>query len=159
MQLNTPRKSGWKGRYGWRNIFDLFLRGNEVKQIEKEVEVISKNSTIPIDRALTLYQPSVRFKPMQIPIPIPYISFKAFISLLSILCIVLTAFLSFALYVYLKDEIDYRDRVRYEINYTIQRELETYKEKQRQIELKVMEHDEIMIQSVPMRKEILKRLK
>lgn len=159
MQLNTPRKSGWKGRYGWRNILDVFIREHEKKKIKKAVKTITKNSTVPTEKSLVLYEPKVMFKPVHIQIPIPHISFKAFIGLLAILCIVLASFLSFAIYIYLKNEIDYRDTVRHQINYNIEKALESYKAKQSELELKVMEYDEIIVINPVFRKKLLENLR
>ena len=158
MKLNSTRRSGWRGTWGWKNILDPFLREREFKKITKAVETVTKHSTIPVERSLVIYQPKFEVKPIRVSIPLLYISLKNFIGVIAVLAIILTTWLSFGIYDLLRQEIDYRSTVKHQIEYNIEKALEVYREEQKLLKRTVDEHSEIMIQSVPMRKEILKRL-
>lgn len=158
MKLNSPRKSGWRGRYGWRNIFDVFIREKrQQKKILKAVEVITKYSSVPIEKSLVIYQPAFRIKPIDIPVPMVTVKTFAFVSILFFLAGIIITVAGFIYYI--KEEIDYRSAMRYQVNVDIQKALEPYQAKQNDLYTKVLEHDEIIVAHPVFRKKLIQKYK
>jgi len=154
MKLNSYKASGWKGRYGWRNAFDIFLSWNSRRKISKAVNVLQQHSTVPFEKSLVVYNPQIRIKPVEIPIPVPQVSLRAFLTLIGVLFVVIVVFLSFVVYVYLRDEYEYREKVRNEIVYNLERYLEPYAARQKELEMKIDSLNEIL----PLDSEFRRRL-
>lgn len=155
MKLNGIKPSGYKGKWGWRNLFDIFIRERTQRKVRKAVQVINKNSSVPVDRSLILYQPAVRFRTVDIPVPIVTVKTFAFVAvLLIIVCIVITAggFIYFV-----NSRLAYEERVRSEVLYDIRRMLEPYMAQQEELKVKVSELDNYMVANPITRGKMIKK--
>lgn len=157
MKLNGIRPKGYKGKWGWKNILDPFIRERNRKKVQKAVQVINRHSSVPVDRSLVIYQPAVQFR--RVEIPVPTISLQALVMIAILVLLMGIGLISFAVFRYVNDEIDYKERIRAEVIYNIQKNLEPYVEKQSEILSKVSYLDNIILAHPLYRERVLKKYK
>jgi hypothetical protein len=157
MKLNGIRPKGYKGKWGWKNILDPFIRERNRKKVQKAVQVINRHSSVPVDRSLVIYQPAVQFR--RVEIPVPTMSIQSLIMIAILILIIGLGLILFAVYRYVTDEIDYKERVRAEVIYNIQRTLEPYTEQQRELLNKVSYLDNIILAHPMYRERVIKKFR
>lgn len=157
MKLNGIRPKGYKGKWGWKNLVDPFIREHNKKKVQKAVRVINQHASVPVDRSLVIYQPAVQFR--RIEIPVPTVSLQALVMIAILVLLMGIGLISFAVFRYVNDEINYKERVRAEVIYNIQRTLEPYVEKQSEILSKVSYLDNIILAHPMYRERVLKKYK
>ena len=113
MKLNSYKTSGYKGKYGWRNM-------------------------LPYRRKINRTKTKHEVKLNNIQLPIPSISLQQFLTITGVCFVVGTFFMSYSVFNWVKEDIDYRNTVRHQVQYSIERNLLPYQSKVNAMNLKLL---------------------